>query len=422
MALRDEMHPLLALQEVIAKIRRQRRAAFLLRSWQKAAALLGFSAPVREGDDISLSGASEGFAVELRQLAVTDGTRVSVSRSDLATTIVLRRGVSFVPAGYRGLLSTFSGSTLGTGDERFDPLVQLHGDEAQAIALLDSETRHALRYARGLSVSVEGGAVTQHHRALLCSLDEIGTSIDSIKDLARRFLVPEDVAGRLAANARDDPEPGVRARNLEVLARHFPGRAQGPLRAALDDYSDEVRLRAAVALGEEGRETLLGFAQDDASSEDLRVRAVDALGGRLPLAQMSQLLETLLDGGSLMVVLAAIVGFEKSVAEAPPAAVSSAEGALFRVLDHREERVRLAAAQALGRVGSVAAVTPLMAAIQARAFDPGFDDAARRAIAAIQARVPGASVGQLSLTAGAAGQVSLPDDDSAGRVSLPEDK
>jgi len=42
----------------------------------------------------------------------------------------------------------------------------------------------------------------------------------------------------------------------------------------------------------------------------------------------------------------------------------------------------------------------------------------QQAIAAIQARIPGASSGQVSLAEGEAGHVSLASDDRAGQVSL----
>ena len=69
----------------------------------------------------------------------------------------------------------------------------------------------------------------------------------------------------------------------------------------------------------------------------------------------------------------------------------------------------------LERVGTVAAVMPLREAAE-RVRE--LRRTAARAVGAIQARIEGASPGQLSLAAGDAGQVSLVEE-SRGRVSLP---
>jgi len=80
--------------------------------------------------------------------------------------------------------------------------------------------------------------------------------------------------------------------------------------------------------------------------------------------------------------------------------------------------VRAAAAESLGRIGSPQAVASLRESAGAHRFDGALRRAARHAIVEIQARVTGASPGQLSLAAGDAGQVSLVDEDQRGRVSL----
>ena len=70
-------------------------------------------------------------------------------------------------------------------------------------------------------------------------------------------------------------------------------------------------------------------------------------------------------------------------------------------------------------MGSAAAVAPLKQA-EARARAADFSRAARQAVAEIQARLPGASPGQLSLASGEAGRLSLTEDER-GRLSLKED-
>jgi HEAT repeat protein len=97
----------------------------------------------------------------------------------------------------------------------------------------------------------------------------------------------------------------------------------------------------------------------------------------------------------------------------------AAEAPLLEALASDDLDVRLAAAQALGHVGSTASI-PALKEARTRQGEPEFDRAARQAVAEIQSRVPGASPGQLSLAdAGAqkAGQLTLADDE-AGRLSL----
>jgi hypothetical protein len=76
--------------------------------------------------------------------------------------------------------------------------------------------------------------------------------------------------------------------------------------------------------------------------------------------------------------------------------------------------LRLAAVRALGQVGSAHAVPSLADLASAGSAD--LRRAGREAIATIQARLHGATPGQLSLDPGSAGQIALADD-AAGRLS-----
>jgi hypothetical protein len=76
--------------------------------------------------------------------------------------------------------------------------------------------------------------------------------------------------------------------------------------------------------------------------------------------------------------------------------------------------VRVAAARALGQVGTIAAVLPLK---EREAQDRAVRAAARQAIAEIQSRARGAAPGQLSLAGGESGRLSLASGEE-GRLSL----
>jgi hypothetical protein len=77
-----------------------------------------------------------------------------------------------------------------------------------------------------------------------------------------------------------------------------------------------------------------------------------------------------------------------------------------------------AIAEALGKVGTAAAVAPLRTMASRYPFDLGLRRASRQAIAEIQSRLTGATPGQLALADGDAGQLSLTEDGREGRVSL----
>jgi len=98
------------------------------------------------------------------------------------------------------------------------------------------------------------------------------------------------------------------------------------------------------------------------------------------------------------------------------------EGALIEALTHRLADVQRDAVIALGRVGTVESVAPLADWDAHHGLDRLVRADARRAIAEIQSRLPGASPGQLSLAGAEAGQVSLASEDRRGEVSLEADE
>ena len=92
------------------------------------------------------------------------------------------------------------------------------------------------------------------------------------------------------------------------------------------------------------------------------------------------------------------------------------EGLLVEALASEDAQVAVAAAVAVGRAGTVAAVGPLREAAE-RGGD--LRRAARQAVAEIQARLTGAAPGQLTLAGGEAGALSLAEGEP-GRLSLAE--
>lgn len=322
-----------------------------------------------------------------------------------------------------------------TGDESFDRTFIVEGSAGTVMALLDVKTRRLLLQIDVVGeLEIHNGVVSA--RVTDRTLPEI---LPLFLELGQRFTTGSDIVRRMASIARKDPEAGVRLRSLLLLAREHRGEqiTVDTLRAACKDASAEVRLRAAAALGAEGRNVLAELAE---TSEDdsLCAEAVSALDRFLPVKRMKAILNRSLKEGHLQTARACLgalgrrgdaalhrlaqvlEGERDEVAAAAALALgetgeAEAEPPLLRALRHGSPEVRGAAATALGRIGSIAAVLPLR---QAAEEDRGLRRVARQSIAEIQSRLQGASPGQLSLAPTEAGQLSLATD-PAGQLSLP---
>jgi hypothetical protein len=363
------------------------------------------------------------------------------------------------------------------GDNAFDETVTVQGPEALALALLDSDTR------RGVASLIAGRLDLPGHPPLWVSgrvswgvlrldladavlqLRRVGSTEElpqagdvyldgeyqlpavllAAVDLGTRLLAPNDLPGRLAANLQSEREAGVRRRLLGMLLREFPESqaTRAAVRTACHDPDAEVRLRAAIALGKEGRPVLLGVAGGEGAADETAASAVAALRHALTLVEAKDLLRNALRTRRLLAarscldvigrigggaaeaipVLSRVLLVEANeLGEAAAAALAAthdpaAEAPLLRALADGPAGRRRAAATALGRVGTRDAVQPLREAER----DSELRAAARQAIAEIHARLAGAEQGQLSLADGEPGRLSLADGE-AGRLSLSDEK
>jgi hypothetical protein len=327
------------------------------------------------------------------------------------------------------------------GDEIFDRTFIIQGPAGMVFALLNAETRRLL-----LALSAETRLEIRlgELRAEEDSDEKLPALLPRLLDAGRRFSQPPDIPRRLAENVRRDPETRVRLQSLLCLIREHPGEAETAeaIRAACLDPSPEIRLQAAKELGPEGHDVLLKIAEslvDDVLCAD----AVSALGPDLSFEPAKTILDRALDSRHLQTARACVEAFGQNGAAAVSPLVrvlkseskelaavaiqaleaigSPAERLLILTLQRREERdLRLAAAAALGRVGTAAAVLPLEEVAQRSWVNRELRRAALQAIADIQSRLHGASPGQLSLAGGAAGQLSLAEAE-AGQLSLATD-
>ncbi|HEX4965368.1 MAG TPA: HEAT repeat domain-containing protein [Thermoanaerobaculia bacterium] len=328
------------------------------------------------------------------------------------------------------------------GDELFDKAFYVMGPLRLLTALLDVEMRQRLMIVSSDSEDLE---IVQGVLRVGTVGGRVAHLLPFLLDIARRCAQPLDAAQRLADNALQDPDAGVRIRNIVLLAREFPGEPATleTLRAACADKNPQVRLRAAKGLGDEGHAILLELAEstgDDALSaeavslmgRDLPVERTRALLGQALRRRLHQTARACLEalGGSTapedVDTLAKVMAREKSELAAVAATALGATGnpaaepPLILALQGEKEDLQVAAANALARVGTTASVLPLKEAAERSTRNRDLLKATRQAIAEIQLRLPGASPGQLSLAGTEAGQLSLAPTE-AGQLSLADD-
>jgi hypothetical protein len=342
----------------------------------------------------------------------------------------------------------------GIGDPEFDGLVEFSGPPDVVLALLDAETRAAVRNLLYGSVRItrfliEQGELTAHVPTMGFARAHpgLGQVAQSLGALSRHFETPRDVVSRLAHNVERDPQPGVRLANLDALiAEHGQDpRTRSVLRTAFQDSDQRVRLRAGLTAGVEGHPVLVALALDPGTEDDHAAQAVEGLGHALPLDQIAPLvraaaLATHTGRAATTRALIALLGrrpeddafrwlqeltrtaddsFGPQVVEALTAGPRpGAEAVLIQLLeDWRTDRPLFveSAARRLGAIGTAAAVLPLKEA--AARHGRTVASAARQAIAEIQERLAG-TPGELSLSAEEDGRISMAED-ASGRVSLP---
>ena len=425
-----------------------------------AAGLANVRMPVFFGIATSLTGTAGALGVKIRRYhrgKYEHGTRIEIGG--------LRHGAYGLSIRHEGMAASiekaFGEREIEVGDPEFDAAAYLQGSPGLVRAIFDAETRRLLRPLLNGTLRVEGraGSKTIERLRVSVSDDQLRVEIRSspfgdtdrwlpdilaqLVDIGNRLRRPDDPAGRIAANIREEPLEAVRLANLRTLTSEFAAHAatRGALREALRDGNPAVRLHVAAALGPEGLEALLELT-GPRSPDDVAARAIGALGPAFPPDRAAARLEEARKAGQAATALAcievlgaaggarAIDSLRETLASAEEATAAAAAHALGRIgsaaaepallaaLDHASGAVRVAAAESLGRLGTPLAVVPLRDAASSHLLDGELRRAARQAVAQIQSRVSGASPGQLSLAGDQSGQLSLAEEDRRGQVSM----
>jgi hypothetical protein len=415
---------------LVASERRRAQA----RSWREAAARVRLS-DVEESEGGFFGGTSlRGRSGEL-EVRLEGYRRGKYDRGTKIVVTGLGHGAGGLSLRREGLGTAIEKRVMGEreieiGDASFDDEYYVQGRAPLAIALLDPETRrqvgallrNRIALPTGGWVDVDASLsegvldVRVRESGFSGNRERVPDILAVVLDVGRRLVAPHDVAARIADNCRSESSAGARVRSLLVLAREFPRHpaTRDALLAGCQDPNEEVRLRAGIALREDGRQTLLDLVRGARVTDSCAARAIEALRARLPAEQAEEALQRALAEEERPLTAKACLETLARLRR------TEAEGLMIEALRKGDSRIAAAAARALGKAGTVAAVPALHEAMAPRG--DLLRSVGRQAIAEIQARLSGAEPGQLSLAGADSGALSLAEEaGEPGRLSLVEE-
>jgi len=334
--------------------------------------------------------------------------------------------------------AAFGRGATELGDPDFDAdVVVASPDPDDALSRLPARARSLAGVLVGEhQAQVHDGAVYLTVPTLMTRPAELqealGATLELAALLARRDLPEADALVDLVLS---DPVGEIRRRALTALAKRHPGSAALAAAARAAVTSPDAALRVLAAEHHDGPESLTAardVAVDERADAPLRARAVEVLGRSASTARpaVAETVDSILTAGAPDPVLAAALHTSAAIVHLPPldalkaatpqAGASSgpmlaralarhgprAEGPLMTLLETSASETRVAAAHALGEVGTFRAVPPLRSLSGGLFRHRGLRDAARGAVAAIEARGGGAESGRLSMI-GEGGELAL---------------
>ncbi|MBI3272943.1 MAG: HEAT repeat domain-containing protein [Planctomycetes bacterium] len=432
-------------------LRRWPRPRWLRPPWEEVAGALGLNAVLRyddEGDsERAVLGPLDGIDMEIHR---TPGIRLPGRLPRIRITARVpshRTGPTVRP---RGLLDRLpwlrAKDALPTGCPTFDACLSATGAD-EAIVGLDAWVReNLLSLVHGRGARVGGGRIT-------LDLPDCG-DVESIVWTARRLaavaarLSPRagTVWKRLLENATRDPVAGVRARNLEVLLRRYPGSPEALLAGhrAWQDPDPDVRAVARRLVAMPTGDSLRGLLEARGIETLLSAEAFDRLLEEIPVVEILPALDSALEtarGATLLLVVRALIRLrrppspERLVARLETSDVAttqelasalgelgdvSAEPALIALLGHADVSVRIRAAASLGWIGTGCSVEPLLGCARSRSRGRWgtLQEAARSSVRSIQERLPHAPLGSLSIASGGPDSGALSLAVASGELSV----
>ena len=384
---------------------------------------------VRPAEQSALS--MKGSIRDLKVSVSTEGVSVRVSADGVGR---IPRTLKIDKQRFTSGLSRLSGRKgIVTGDQSFDRIAHVSGQEHVALAALDHETRKKISLLVSLGGQVKDGRVEIRQHRIAAKPERILACVMLVVDVADGLKLPEDTSDHLRDNVRTDPRPLVRLRNLRELTEKYGDvdSTQKLLGRSLRDTDPQVRLFAAQRVGDDGLETLLSLAAHAQIPSTTRGDALLHLGANFSGRRVEKTLLEGLQNSNSEVRLGAIQGLashlerevtaalvehveveDEACAEALALVLAerhsvSVEAPLLHILKSPGERGRIAAVKVLGRRGTVAAVEPLWATTRGSSAGSNVKLAVREAINRIQARAGSVDGGRLSVVPPSAGPGEL---------------
>lgn len=382
-------------------------------AWAQAAKDLGLSCV----SDNHIMGKVEGLSVDISKQVEGAGkeawtfTQFFIGGATTCQGVGVRR---------RGFTELFGGRNISTGDSSFDRQMEVRGDPLIAVAVLNCQAREVLLERLG-DAELKHGNVVLKESGLLSDAGRLIALFEQCRDVALALsLAKSDLPAALAKNASDDPNPGVRVANLEMLACSFPRSPQARSASLQALGAREMRVRLAGAklwTGPESFACLLSVMDRNQGADgEQRANALEHLLEAYPQADLGDTVETALASlrAAPQCVAARAIASGRHASQlgprfAAPLAVPI-QTLLVNMLESGAPACRVAAAGALGAAGSLAAVESLLPLTKALLWSGEVQLSARDAIRRIQARAGAIGAGRLSLvpTGALDGGLSLP--------------
>jgi len=416
--------------------------------WQEVARRLGLAfekGGVLRSD--SVTGRLGSRSVRLDRFSRGSGkTRQTFTRVRIDARGRVPRDLTIGPEGFvASIQKAFGGQDVETGDLAFDDKARVRGDEARSIALLGEAVRRRL-LARLPEFTVRNGEVYYEERGYGVGASRIASLIEDMAELSNALEIEDsEIPARLLENVRADGEAAVRRKSIEALAARHSDRKEcaEAARHALRDRDAGTRLAAAeVAGGDAAFEAAEAVVADPSAPAETRARAIEFVARRFDAGRAGPVVAGALGEEGPVALSAARAAGRLRYAPAVPRLSSLAraarvdvareivialgaigdpngEQAAIEALEAADDGVRVAAARTLAKIGTVAAVEPLLPLTKGILPAGELRAAAAAAVRAIQSRLRPGERGSLSVTEilSADGSLSLPEDE-AGRVSL----
>jgi len=284
-------------------------------------------------------------------------TRITVKGADPSVTLrreTLAVKLGLIPERWLAPATETAWERAGdipTGDESFDPRVDLRGPVPFCAAALDREARKNIQWiVDEWAGKVREGVVAVETEKDLTKGAELSELVRAAHWTAKalRPNSPEEIKKGLLRNFHTEPDPHVRKAVLAALGQGFPGDPDtlAVSREAVTDLSDDwIPVQAAANLGKEGIPHLRTMLRDPRKDEALHARCVRLLGAALPEEEAEALLlEQLVDPRSAVAFAAAeSFGAKVGTAKSVPLLTETAD-------HHASSDVRKAARRALDAI------------------------------------------------------------------------